>query len=239
MEYLQVLGLALLPAAGNFAGGVVAELVTPTRRQLSRALHVAAGIVVAIVAVELIPEATRGAAPPWAVVLGLALGGAFYMLLEWAIEAAVGARASGPWMVYAAVAIDLFSDGLIIGVSSVVSFGLALVLALGQVTADFPEGFATVANLKDKQVPRSRRMLVSALFVVPCLVGATIGYWLLRDQAESLKLVALAFTAGILVIAAGEEMIGEAHEGREDTSYTAGFFIAGFALFTLVALYLD
>lgn len=111
MEYLQVLGLSFLPAAGNFAGGIVAEIITPSRRQLSRALHMSAGIVVAIVAVELMPEATRGAAPPWAVVLGLALGGAFYMLLEWAIEAAVGERASGPWMVYAAVAMTCSATG--------------------------------------------------------------------------------------------------------------------------------
>ena len=246
-DYLYVLALALMPAFGNFAGGVVAEIIPPSRRMLSRALHVSAGIVVAVVAVELLPEALAGAAP-WLVVLGFCGGGAFYMLLESALERFQGGggqaggqvkgdSSAGPWMVYAAVFIDLFSDGLMIGVGSVVSFGLALVLAIGQVTADVPEGFAAIANFRDKGVARAKRLMLSASFVIATLLGATIGYWLLRDQSEALKLTALAFTAGLLILAAVEEMLGEAHEVAEDNRISAAFFIGGFALFTLVASY--
>ena len=249
-DYLYALAMALLPAFGNFAGGVVAEIIPTTRRMLSRALHVAAGIIVAVVAVELLPEALAGAAP-WLVVLGFCAGGAFYMLLEWVLdrfqggsggktgEQIKGDSAAGPWMVYAAVFIDLFSDGLMIGVGSVVSFGLALVLAIGQVTADVPEGFATIANFRDKGIARSKRLILSASFVIATLLGATIGYWLLRDQSEALKLTALAFTAGLLILAAVEEMLGEAHEVAEDSKVSAAFFIGGFALFTLVASYFE
>ncbi len=165
MDYLQVLGLALLPALGNFFGGVVAELFQPTPRMLSRALHMAAGIVVAVVAVELMPRALEGTAA-WLVVLGFCLGGAAYILLEWTLEKLVGdEKSAGPWMVYAAVFIDLTSDGLMIGVGSVVSFALALVLAVGQVTADIPEGFASIANFRDKGVTRARRLLLAGSFV--------------------------------------------------------------------------
>jgi ZIP family zinc transporter len=206
-DYLYVLALALMPAAGNFAGGLLTEVIPTSRRMLSRSLHTAAGIVVAIVAVELMPEALGGAAPPWAIIVGLGLGGAFYVLLDWMIDQIQGGEGetAGAWMIYAAVATDLFSDGLMIGVGSVVSFGLALVLAVGQVTADIPEGFATIADFKNKDVPKGRRLLLSASFVIPSLVGASAGYWLLRDQGDTLKLSALAFTAGILLIAAVEE----------------------------------
>ncbi|WP_230534526.1 hypothetical protein [Microvirga roseola] len=50
---------------------------------------------------------------------------------------------------------------------------------------------------------------------------------------------ALAFTAGLLILAATAEMLGEAHEVSEGTRYTAAFFIGGFALFTLVASYFE
>ncbi len=237
--YLQVLALAMLPALGNFAGGVMAELIKTSRRTLSRALHLAAGIVVAVVAIELMPEALKGAAP-WLVVLGFCLGGAAFILLDWAIDRFGGdEETSGPWIVYAAVFIDLFSDGLMIGVGSVVSLSLALVLAIGQVTADVPEGFATIANFQDKGVKRTTRIFLSASFIVAPLVGASIGYWLLRDQSESLKLTALAFTAGLLILAAVEEMLGEAHEVADDTRYTGAFFVAGFAVFTLVTSYFE
>lgn len=49
--------LAALPALGNFSGGLVAEAINVTPRMLNLALHAAAGIVIAVIAVELMPEA--------------------------------------------------------------------------------------------------------------------------------------------------------------------------------------
>lgn len=237
-DYLYVLGLALMPAFGNFAGGVLAELVPTSGKTLSHALHAAAGILLAVVGIELMPEALAGA-PPWIVVAGFCLGGAFYVFLEWALDLAPGGgqEASGAWMIYAAVSIDLFSDGLMIGVGSSVSFDLALVLAIGQITADIPEGFAAIANFKDKGVPKGRRLLLAGSFAIATLLGATIGYWLLRDQSEELQRAALAFTGGLLTLAAVEDMLTEAHEAAEDVRLSSVAFVGGFALFTLVASY--
>lgn len=52
-----VIGLALLPGLGNLAGGMVAEFVGTTPRLLNLALHAASGIVIGVVAIELMPEA--------------------------------------------------------------------------------------------------------------------------------------------------------------------------------------
>jgi ZIP family zinc transporter len=59
-------------------------------------------------------------------------------------------------MISIAVAIDLCSDGLMIDAGTAVGTRLALVLALGQVLADVPEGFATIATFRDRGVPRRR-----------------------------------------------------------------------------------
>jgi ZIP family zinc transporter len=176
--------------------------------------------------------------------LAFSLGGVFYLLVEWMIDRIrikSGARSGGGgmWMIYMAVCVDLFSDGLMIGTGSAVSFGLALALAVGQVLADIPEGFATVANFKAKGVPRAKRVLLSASFAVPVLFAASLGYWLLRDQSEALKLAALIFTAGLLTVAAVEEMMTEAHESAEDTRLSVLCFVGGFALFTLVSSYFE
>ncbi|MCS0494000.1 peptidoglycan-binding protein [Ancylobacter sp. MQZ15Z-1] len=247
-SHLTVLALALMPALGNFAGGLLAEIVPATPRLLSGALHLAAGIILAVVAVELMPEALAGA-PPWIVLLGLCLGGGFYILLESVIDrlqprgggAEGGAEGSmaGAWLIYAAVSFDLFSDGLMIGAGSSVSLELALVLALGQVMADVPEGFATIANFKNGGQPRRRRLMLAAGFVVPCLIGAAGTYVLLRDLSDTMKYAALAFTVGILLLAAIEEMMKEAHESADDTHLSSALFIGGFALFTFVATFFD
>lgn len=251
-DFLQVMLLALFPAAGNFAGGLLAELTRTSRKRLSLALHVAAGILFGVISIELAPRAFGGA-PPWMAALGFVAGGIFFLLLESAVHRLTGSNShdkdegaeggsgskAGAWVIYAAVAVDLFSDGLLIGTGSSLSFELALLLAIGQVTADVPEGFATIANFKDKGVPRARRLLLSISFVLPVLAGALVAYFLLRGRPEEIQLTALAFTAGLLLVAAVEEIIGEAHEVAPDTKASVLAIVGGFATFALVASYFE
>lgn len=241
-EFLQVLALALMPAAGNFAGGLIAEAVKISRHRLSLALHAAAGIVLAVVAVELMPRALEGE-PAWAVVAAFTFGGGFFVLVDSLINVAAarrgeaGENSGGPWAIYFAVAVDLFTDGVLIGTGSTISLGLAFLLALGQVSADVPEGFATMANFKRLAFPRVKRLLVAASFTIPVLLGATLGYWIVRGQPEIFKLALLAFTAGVLVTGAVEEIVPEAHR-EGDARVAALVLVGGFALFTLLSVYL-
>ena len=114
---------------------------------------------------------------------------------------------------------------------------LGLLLALGQVPADLPEGFATIATFKNKGVPRSRRILLALSFTAPILLGATLGYWAVRGQPDAVKFGLLAFTAGILLTVAVEEIVVEAHQG-EDSRWASLFLVGGFALFALLTAYI-
>ena len=251
-ELLQITLLALLPAVGNFAGGLLAEAIRTTRANLSLALHAAAGVVLGVIAMELAPRVFDGL-PPWLAGIAFLAGGGAYLLLDAVVgkltSSAEGradtepvraaSSSAGAWMIYAAVSLDLFSDGLLIGAGSSLSFELALVLAIGQVTADIPEGFAAVANFKDKGMPRWRRMLMSASFALPILVAALAAYFLLRGQGPAVQLTVLAFIAGLLLVAATEEIIGEAHEAACDTRLSAISIVGGFVLFALVSTYFE
>ena len=242
--YATVLLLVLMPAAGNFVGGLAAEMVHVSQRTLSFALHAAAGILFAVVGLELMPEALEGA-PAWLMVAAFMAGGASAVLLDNGIDmiqARAGARAAeepgSAWGIYFGVAIDLFSDGVIIGTGSLINPALGLLLALGQVPADIPEGFATIATFKKTGVGRARRLLLSASFAVPILLGATVGYWAVRGQPDIVKLALLSFTAGILLTVAVEEIVMQAHE-EEDSRWASLFLVGGFALFALLGSYLE
>ncbi len=236
-ELATVVSLALLPAAGNFAGGMLAELWRPSKINLNRALHASAGIVLAIVAIELLPHALQSTSG-WVVGTAFGLGGSAYLGLQ---TLALRAQPSGAtdlarmWVIYIAVAVDLFSDGLMIGVGASLGTGLALLLALGQMLADVPEGFATVANLRDKGVAQSRRMLLSLAFAVPALIAAVGAYFLLRNQSELVQVGALVFISGLLTVAAVEDMISEAHESAKDKRGSVLAMVLGFVLFTLIS----
>ena len=70
---------------GNSCGGLLAEWLRPSENTLNRALQGAIGIIIAVVAVEVMPEALRGA-PAWLLDLAFLAGGGTYLLLEAGIE---------------------------------------------------------------------------------------------------------------------------------------------------------
>ncbi len=236
--YLTVLGLAALPAVGNFAGGLLAELRPPSARGLNFALHAAAGIVLAVVAVELVPRALDGLSGWW-LAGAFGVGGVAYVLVQELVARLQASPADDGglrlWMVYAAVATDLLTDGLLIGAGSAVSIGLGLTLSAAQVMADVPEGYAVIANLRERGVGRPQRRLLSAAFFVPVLVAATVAFLLLRGQDPRWQLTALMLGAGLLVTAAVEDMVGEAHESGEDERRSLLALTGGFVLFTVVS----
>ena len=124
-EFLLVLGLAALPAVGNFIGGVLAEILTVSPRLLNLALHLAAGIVLAVVGIELMPQ-VLAASHAWVVILAFLAGGVFAVGLDMITERVQtrlggGSGNTGPWLIFFGVAIDLFSDGLLIGTGSTIS----------------------------------------------------------------------------------------------------------------------
>ena len=237
--FIQVLLLAALPAGGNFFGGLLAEVIPASKRILSMSLHAAAGIIIAVVGIELMPR-TFEASHPWIPLVAFIGGGGIYIAADKTlhlIQAKLGEKGTaGGTAIFFAVSVDLFSDGILIGTGSTVAFSLAMLLALGQVTADIPEGFATIAAFRSAGASRSRRILLSAAFAIPVLVGAVIGYWGLRETADIYKYIVLAAAGGILLTASIEEMIVEAHE-TEDTPMTTLSLVIGFALFAFIAVY--
>ncbi len=240
-DFPVVMGLAALPALANFLGGALAEVFRVSARSLSLALHLAAGIVLAVVGLELMPEALQ-ANPPWVPLLAFVAGGGVFIGLDRVIGYVQGRLGGGEdqssaLAIFGGVSMDLFSDGVMIGTGTVLNPALGLLLALGQMPADLPEGFAAVATLRRAGIPRRRRLLMSAGFAVPILVGAALGFLALRRAPEVVTLSVLAMTGGALTAVVVEEMVTEAHEG--DTSSIGPIFLtAGFALFAAISVYL-
>jgi ZIP family zinc transporter len=239
-ELLLILLFSLLPALGTFAGGIAAEFFKISRKNLSLALHLAAGIILAIISVELIPHALE-ASTPWIVILAFVTGGIFFIILDQLInfmQVRYGdlSQSTAAWAIFVGTAVDSFTDGLMIGTGSLVAIQLGLLLAVGVVSADLPEGFATIAALKDKGIKRKIRILLIISASIPVLIGAVAGYLLVRGQPAIVEYVILAFTAGVLLTVTAEEIIPESHKERE-ARLAALVLICGFALFALISSY--
>lgn len=240
-EFLTVLAVAMLPVAGNVAGTIVAELARAPRWVIGAALHAAAGVAVALVSVDLMPR-VLDTTPVWLLILLFAVGAAFSVLLANAVKILrryASGGSAGAWMVYMATATDLISDGLMTGASSAVSPELGLLFALSQVVANVPGGFATTANFRAQEVPRRVRILAAASLVLPVIIGATAGFFLLRDTEAAVQNAALAFIVGVLLVTTIEDLVPEADKPGTTRPVSTASFVAGFAFFALLASYLE
>ena len=225
--------LALLPGVGVAAGGFLSELAPRSKAWLNWSLHAAAGIAVAIAAIEVFPEALDSLSR-WTVGIAFAIGGLSYL----GAQTMVDKRTDGSgrvWMIFLAVATDLFGDGLLIGAGAAVSADLGITLAIGQIMANVPEGFASLSTFRANDTPRTTRLWITVAFVGPAVVAAVIGFLVLRTRPEAWQYGALTATAGLYTVAAFEDVIHEAHETTSDNRYSTVALIAGFTLFVFTS----
>ena len=243
MELGYVLLLALLPAVGTTIGALLAEWKQPPDWLTGAALHSAAGIAAAVVAVELMPRATeRG--DQWLLALGFMGGAVFSILLMRAtvgIKARFGSkdRRVGLWAVYMAVATDLLIDGLTTGAGTAVSRELGLLLAISQVVANIPGGFAVTANFRSAGVRRSNRLRAAAGYPLTPIAGAVGGFLILRGASGPLMAFALAFFAGLLLLATIEQIVPEADKPGAPLKVSSPAFAGGFVMLMLMSAYLN
>jgi ZIP family zinc transporter len=196
------------------------------------------------------PRALEATAP-WIIVVAFVVGGSFFEGLDWAIgllqELAANsesyAETSSPhlaqdsWILMAGVAVDLFTDGLMIGAGAAVGTAVGLVLALAAAPAQVPSGFVTIAALKRHGIPRRQRLIATLVFALVLSLGTPVGYWLVHHQSSLVQLSVLAVTAGMLSVLVVEEMAPRAHR-TSDARAGSFLFLAGFGVFALIALYI-
>lgn len=242
MDLSGVLLLATLPAFGTIIGALLAEWKQPPDWLTGAALHSAAGIAAAVVAVELMPRAMAGG-ERWMLAAAFMAGAIFSILLMRA-TAALNAKfgndekRAGLWTVYAAIAADLLIDGLTTGAGAAVSGGLALLLALSQVFANIPGGFAVTANFRSAQVPRSMRLRAALGYPLAPAFGAAAGFLLLRGASDRAISFALAFFAGLLLLATIEQIVPEADKPGAPLKISSPAFAGGFIMLMLLSGYL-
>ena len=239
-QFLIVILYALLPAAGNLLGAVLAECVRPPKWVIGATLHGAAGIAIALISIELMPRVLDDL-PMWGIVVAFSLGAATSVAMARGIKSiqGVGQRQSfRAWMVYAVIGADLFSDGLMTGAGTAVAQDLGLLLAGAQLFANVPGGFAATANLRQHRVTRTRRTTVAFLMFVPVILSALSGYTILRTAPEFVNAAAISFIIGVLLLATIEDMVPEGDAPRPPRWSSTLAFSLGFAGLALISQYL-
>ena len=192
-QFIIVLLLASIPAIGKFGGGVAAELFKISQRTLGIALHGATGVIFAMISIELIPR-SFAASNPLLITTTFIAGGLFFVLIDqFIIPSRSLVKDAGIWALFFAVAVESFTDGLMIGTGVLIALTLGLLLSLGQVSADIPMGFVNIASFKKNGFILKNRILINLAASLSVFAGATLGYFAVKGQPQIVIFALLSF----------------------------------------------
>ncbi len=157
---LQSVLYSVAPVLGMAAGGATGAWWNPGGRIRSYIQHFAAGVVFAAVGVEILPDVMRRS-NPFAAVVGCSVGVGVMLAIRAMNRHASSARGASreggtPWAMVVAVAVDVFVDGLIIGVGSAAGERQGILIALSLTGGAVSLGLATASTLLDKGASRLR-----------------------------------------------------------------------------------
>ena len=229
----QILALTLIPAAATIFGGAIAVWRTPSETVRSVIQHFAAGVVLAAVAGELLPEMTREH-QPLGVVIGFILGVALMLCVKRVAERDE-ATSGGKVGLLAAVAIDIFIDGLLIGVGFAAGARVGTLLVIALTLELLFLGLSVATSLAQANWGRGRNLLCIASLSGLVVAGASLGSALLGGLSGVALEIMLSFGAAALMYLVVEELLTEAHEVQETPLITVAFF-AGFVSLYLLEL---
>jgi len=231
-DLAQVLPYALGAAAMGIAGGVLSAFWAPGPLVRSYIQHLAAGLVAAAVAVELIPRVQEMHGSPAPILTGFAAGALLMIAIKWFNQKMAEDRKSRsggevPYSLTAAAALDTGVDGMVIGTGFAVSpeMGAILTLALALELA-----FLTMsvgASLRKEGVGRGPTIAVTLGVTAMLFAGVLLASFVLRDASPTVQATALSFGAAALLYLVAEELLVESRE-VEESLLSVGLLFAGF-----------
>ncbi len=226
-----------VPACIALFGGIVAAVWKPSHTTRSLIQHFAAGVVLAALAVELLPEIEREHAPGLVLIGSFALGSLFmYALKLWTIkleqQAALKKTTAGLSIgLLLATFIDVAMDGFIIGAGFAAGGTTGPILALGLSVELLFLGLA----LASEAIKGWRIIAISGALGGTVFAFAGVGNFLLVGASSALIAGVLAFSAAALLYLVTEELLMEAHEVEEPSISTLVLF-SGFLVFWSIQL---
>lgn len=226
-----------IPALIALAGGILAAFWTPTHSTRSLIQHFAAGVVLAALAVELLPEISREHAPGLVLAGSFALGSLFmYALKLWTMRMEHAASLSGAVNglstgLLLATFIDVATDGFIIGAGFAAGGETGTILALGLSVELLFLGLALTSGA----TAGWRIVAISGALGLTVLCFAVLGNLLLAGASHTVIGGTLAFSAAALLYLVTEELLMEAHEVEEKPISTLVLF-GGFLTFWSIQL---
>ena len=216
----------LIPLAAVIIGAVLSVVRRPGPAFVSGMQHLAAGVVFAAAASEVLPQIKHGASPVSTLIGGLV--GLGVMLLLKVLEG----RAKGSVAMLGAVGIDILVDGLVLGLAFLAGEKAGLLLTVALTLEVLFLGLTVTAELGETIVSRWRIVGITAALGLLLPFGA----WIAAPVAlfpPTVIVGFLSFGMVALLYLVTEELLVEAHERPDSPLVSAMFFVGYLGLLLL------
>lgn len=228
---ITVLSYVMIPVIVTIIGGIIAAYKSPGDKTRITVQHFAAGVVFAAVAVELLPELVVDLTFP-ALILGFSVGVALMLAVRYFSGKMEGA--SGSTGLVVASGVDVFIDGLLIGVSFDVGLKAGIIITIALSIELLFLALSVASTLAAEGKSKTRIIGTTIVLSVLVLIGSTIGSTLLQGlHGPGLEAI-IAFAVAALLYLVTEELLVEAHKGQNDSTFATTMFFLGFLIVLLL-----
>ncbi|MEG8055246.1 transporter [Sphingomonas aerolata] len=217
---MQAVAFTLIPVVAVLIGSLFAVSRRPSDAFVSAMQHLAAGVVFAAAAAEILPQVMHEGSP-----IATFTGGALGILVMLSLKALEG-RASGPIAMLGAVAVDILIDGLVLGLAFVAGGKAGVLLTIALTLEVLFLGLTVTTELGETIKSKARIIAITMGIALLLPIGAAIA----TPVATFPPVVIagfLSFGLMALLYLVTEELLVEAHE-KPDTPLISAMFFIGF-----------
>lgn len=208
----------IIPVLAVALGSLAAIARPPGKRLVSAMQHLAAGVVFAAAATEILPTVMHAGAI-LETLLGGVIGVALMLTLK-VVEGHVGGRVG----MLVAVGLDILIDGLVLGLAFVTDAKAGLLLTLALTLEVLFLGMTVSREIADQQTSKSKAVLATTGIALLLPLGT-----ILASPASLLPpdIIAGLLSAGLMALLylVTEELLTDAHEQPDTPLVTAMFFV--------------
>lgn len=217
---MQAVIYTLIPVAAVLIGAMAAVARRPSDAVVSGTQHLAAGVVFAAAAAEILPQVMHQGSP-----VATFTGGTLGIVVMLSLKAIEG-RAKGPIAMLGAVGVDLLIDGLVLGLAFIAGAKAGILLTIALTLEVLFLGLTVTAELGETVRSKSRIVAITVGIALLLPVGAA-----LATPVAAFPPVVIAgflsFGLMALLYLVTEELLVEAHE-KPDTPLISAMFFVGF-----------
>jgi ZIP family zinc transporter len=226
----------LIPVIAVIIGGIISSYRPPSQGLRVIIQHFAAGVVFSAVALQILPElVVKLRILP--LVFGFSLGVVVMIGAERVMEKLIGGNnevgGAGSEGLAFASGIDMFIDGLLLGVSFGIGEKQGIMITIALTIELLLLGLSVASSMVRDRLIRGRVIAITTMLAFCVVLGATIGGFLLEGLAGAALVSVLAFATSAFLYLVTEELLVEAHKGPDTTLATAMFFV-GFLLMMVI-----